>query len=223
MNGEEWRAVKGYEGLYEVSNLGRIKNLTSWNGKEHIYKPHILKGSIQRMPGGYNRIIVTLKRGDGKRGKDFKVHRLVAEAFVEKRQGCNVVNHKDFNPLNNRADNLEWTTDYENHLYSTERGRRGFLSIEQRKELASEYINGAKSCELQKKYGVSSCVIRSTIKKYGIKPDAHRGLKYNIDLDVLLKELRSGMKNKDLAEKYGCPSSLIARRKYQFRKAGVLF
>ena len=60
MNGEEWRAVKGYEGLYEVSNLGRIKNLTSWNGKEHIYKPHILKGSIQRMPGGYNRVTVTL-------------------------------------------------------------------------------------------------------------------------------------------------------------------
>lgn len=222
--GEEvWKPVKGYEGLYEVSNYGRVKNLTTWNGKCHIPKPHIIHGSIQMMPWGYKRITVTLKRGDGKRGKDFKVHRLVAEAFLEKPKGCNVVNHKDFNPTNNRVDNLEWVTDKENHDYSTRAGRRGYLNNDQRKEIANKYLCGVKSWELQDEYGISPSVIRYTLIKQGIKPDAHRGKKYDIDLETLLEEFKSGIKNEELAKKYGCSGNLIARRKYQFRKAGKLF
>lgn len=220
---EVWRPVKGYEGLYEVSNYGRVKSLMRWNGREHIYKPHIIKGSVQKMPHNYDRIIVTLRNGDGSRGRDFKVHRLVAEAFLDKPEGCNVVNHKDFDPTNNRVDNLEWVTDRENHDYSTRAGRRGYLNNEQRKELIRKYINGAKSKELQEEYGITSDIIRSTLKKGGVKVDIHRGKKYNINLETLLEEMKLGIKNEDLARRYGCPGNLIARRRYQFRKAGVLF
>ena len=66
---EVWKPIKGYEGRYEISNRGRVKHLLGWNGRAHIYNPHIIKGSIQKMPNGYNRVIVNLKNGNPGRGK----------------------------------------------------------------------------------------------------------------------------------------------------------
>lgn len=102
-NCEEWRTIKGYEGRYEVSSLGRVKSLThlSWNGYTYWQKKGcILKQRIQN--AGY--YVVDLKLNGKAQTK--LVHRLVAETFISE-IGSNVVNHIDENRLNNNLENLE--------------------------------------------------------------------------------------------------------------------
>lgn len=101
---EEWRDIAGYEGLYRVSNFGRIKSLDRKqiysNGDIHYYKGKMLKPS--RAIGGYLKIRL------GSTGREAGVHRFVAETFVPNPKGYPEVNHIDGDKHNNRADNLEW-------------------------------------------------------------------------------------------------------------------
>lgn len=100
---EIWKDVKGYEGLYQVSNLGRVRNA---NGHIHVPKKH--------NKGYYH---VHLSDGTGKH-KAMLVHRLVAEAFVPNPTNRPCVNHIDENKTNNVPSNLEWCTIAENnHSY----------------------------------------------------------------------------------------------------------
>lgn len=116
MENEIWRDVKGFEGLYQVSNLGRVKSLPkkvrNCNGyfitKERILKP-------QKNSKGYLRVQIVKSY--------FFVHRMVATAFIPNAENKPCVNHKDCNPLNNNADNLEWCTHLENIRYSADLGR----------------------------------------------------------------------------------------------------
>ena len=103
---EEWRDIKGFEGLYQVSNLGRVKN-----AKGLIKKPTMDKR-------GYFRLSLW---EDGK-SKGFGVHRLVAEAFVDKVEGKDCINHKNCNKHDNRAENLEWCTYKENSEHAKRNG-----------------------------------------------------------------------------------------------------
>ena len=102
---ENWKAVAGYEGLYEVSDMGRVKSL--WNGKEKILKP-------QKNTRGY--LHVDLYK-DGKK-KTLNVHRLVAEAFISNPNNLDTVNHRDEVKTNNTVDNLEWMSREDNVAYS---------------------------------------------------------------------------------------------------------
>ena len=101
---EIWKEIEGYEGLYEVSNLGRIKSLQ---------KDIILKNRLSKR--GY--YLVSLYK-NGKSTTKW-VHRLVAKAFISNPDNLPQINHKDENSLNNCADNLEWcTTKYSNNYGS---------------------------------------------------------------------------------------------------------
>ena len=96
---EEWRDIEGYEGLYQVSNLGNIKSLKDNYGRSRI---KILK--LKKRKDGYIQINLH------KNGiiKTFRVHQLVARAFIDNPNNLKEINHKDENPSNNRVDNLEW-------------------------------------------------------------------------------------------------------------------
>lgn len=105
---EIWKDIVGYEGLYQISNLGRIKRLKKLivlqNGGKYYLEEKILKpGKNSR---GYNLVVI--------KGKALRIHRLVAETFIPNPENKQQVNHKDGNKNNNRAENLEWCTCKEN-------------------------------------------------------------------------------------------------------------
>lgn len=103
---EKWRPVVGYEGLYEVSNLGRVRRI-------RIIAP-------TKKKHGYMQVSLVDK--DGVR-KSHRLHRIVAAAFIPNPEGKPQVNHKDENPENNRAKNLEWATAEENTNYGSRTAR----------------------------------------------------------------------------------------------------
>lgn len=107
---EEWRDIEGYENLYQVSNLGRVKSLKF--GKEKILK-------LKKTWDGY--CIVGLCQQNKR--KDYLVHRLVAQTFIDNPQNLPQVNHRDENPLNNDVQNLEWCTPKQNINYGTHNQR----------------------------------------------------------------------------------------------------
>lgn len=93
---EIWKDIKGYEGKYQVSNLGRVRGLIS--------TPKILTG--YKNESGYMNVSLE--------GKQYKLHRLVAGAFIPNPENKPVINHINENKLDNRACNLEWKTHKEN-------------------------------------------------------------------------------------------------------------
>lgn len=109
-NKEVWRDCKGYEGKYQVSNMGRV-----WSATRQQYKNQRINKD------GYYRVGLVAKNG---KIKTEMVHRLVALAFLDKPDGCNIVNHIDGNIHNNCVDNLEWTTVQGNtkHAYDNNLG-----------------------------------------------------------------------------------------------------
>lgn len=117
---EIWRPVVGYEGYYEVSNLGRVRSLD-----REVYAGHgatmIKKGRVLAQTNNHKYKNVHLSI-DGHARKP-TVHRLVAEAFLENPDNLPMVNHKDENPHNNNVNNLEWCTCKYNNNYGTKNER----------------------------------------------------------------------------------------------------
>ena len=115
---EIWKDISGYEGLYQVSNLGRIKSLSRTIGNR--YKCNIRNQKENRIikpckkDNQYLYVSLTKNR---KRNNKY-IHRLVAEAFLPRIDGKNVVNHKDYDVTNNAVENLEWVTQRENIKHS---------------------------------------------------------------------------------------------------------
>lgn len=101
---EVWKDIKGYEGKYQVSNLGRVKSFPKKTySKERILTP------IVNVDGYY--VVDLCKDGNAKR---YRINRLVAEAFIPNPDGLPQVGHKDETKTNNNVNNLEWTTPKEN-------------------------------------------------------------------------------------------------------------
>lgn len=110
---EVWKDISGYEGIFQVSTFGRVRSVTRWinncNGK-------YLKQGIIRRPimdhKGYLQVGLSKDGIEKKR----RVHRLVAETFIDNPNNYPQVNHKDENKTNNCVDNLEWCdNDYNCH------------------------------------------------------------------------------------------------------------
>lgn len=113
-NKEIWKDVVGFEGLYQVSNLGNVKSLPKYTyskGYPQLRKEKLLKPG--KTGKRHNYLAVVLNDG-----KQYKVHRLVAQAFIPNPNNFPQVNHKDENPANNSVDNLEWCSNQYNCKYS---------------------------------------------------------------------------------------------------------
>lgn len=108
---EEWKPIPGYEGMYEISNWGRVKSYLYCNSQktsERILVPeHTLNG--------YYRVTLCKDRKE----KRYMIHRLVAQAFVPNPSSLTQVNHKDEDKVNNYFENLEWCDQSYNNSYGT--------------------------------------------------------------------------------------------------------
>ena len=133
---EIWKDIKGYEGSYQVSNLGRVKSLNYH--REGIEKILKIDGSTQY------KTVMLYRDGGGTR---FLLHRLVASAFIPNPNNYPVVNHIDEDKSNNRVDNLEWCTQQYNVNYGTGLDRlskvlKGKKRSEEAKKRISEINKG---------------------------------------------------------------------------------
>lgn len=119
---EVWKDVVGYEGYYEVSSYGRVRSVGKYVNVAIRYnnvryrKGRVLKLNLKR--NGY----LTVDLSKDNKTKTISVHRIVAMAFLPMIEGKNVVNHINLNKLDNRVENLEWTTHKENSQHAASHG-----------------------------------------------------------------------------------------------------
>lgn len=141
---EIWKDIKGYEGLYQVSNLGRVKSLeryvrcgTNGNGKRKVNE-RILRAGAYCKTGHVS--VVLRKHGTGQ-----PVHKLVMEAFVGARPENYDICHNDGNPKNNKLENLRYDTRRNNNIDVFKHGRTmgtSKLSLEEVKEIKKLLAKG---------------------------------------------------------------------------------
>jgi len=125
---EIWKDIEGFEGLYQVSNLGKIRSLDKWvnnkYGTKTFKKGRVLKNSLIKSTGYYR---VSLSKDNSFISKS--VHQIVAKAFLKNPNNYTQINHKDENKSNNSADNLEWcdcnyNNNYGQHSINISKARR---------------------------------------------------------------------------------------------------
>lgn len=159
----QWKPIKGYEGLYEISNTGLIRTNKKYcikrNSKEKINKYKYIKGS----PDSNGYIVLTLYKtlGNKKDKKTHKLHKLVAEHFLINEHNYHQINHKDENKSNNNVNNLEWCDSKYNNNYGTRTKR---VSDKLSKKVCQYDLDGNlikqwRSLNELKKYGYNICKI----------------------------------------------------------------
>ena len=181
MNKEIWKDIQGYEGIYQVSNYGRIKSLGRYyfsgmyNAIKKYQNENIRK--IEKTRDGY--IMVALCK-DGKI-KKYLVHRLVAEHFIDNQDNLPQINHIDENKQNNYYKNLEWCSNKYNINYGmrNEKARKSMTKIKGRKvnqyDLKNNFIkqyssiNGASKQFNRKGSNIRNCCIGKQKTAYGFK------------------------------------------------------
>ena len=118
---EIWKDYKDYEGLYQASNIGRMRSLDRWvsskNGSMRFIKGRILK--LFNNNQGYLHVVLSKNN----KVKAYLVHRIIAETFLPNTDNLPCVNHKDEDKTNNSVENLEWCDAKYNSNYGTRNER----------------------------------------------------------------------------------------------------
>lgn len=125
-NIEEWRDIKRYQGLYQISNLGRVKRLKRKSSNGRILEEKILKNQVERK--GYIGISLQI---DGVKHRE-KIHRLIAEEFIPNPKNKAEVNHINGIKNDNRIENLEWVTPSENQKHAYKLGLRVVTGLQRK-------------------------------------------------------------------------------------------
>ena len=118
LENEVWLPVQGYEGLYEVSNMGRLMTLRKFHKTGHT--GHWREAKLMSLSYAGNYVTIDLR--PKKIGREISMHRLVALHFIPNPENKPQVNHKKGNKFDNRATELEWSTISENHLHAFRTG-----------------------------------------------------------------------------------------------------
>lgn len=161
---EMWKDVQGFEGLYEVSNLGNVRKKGSQKNKV-----------IEVNKRGYARV----QLWKANKGKKYSVHRLVAMAFIPNTHNKPQVNHIDENKQNNKVTNLEWVTQTENHNHGTIRERisKSLTNNPKKSKAVAAYDDSGNMIfsfpsvyEAERQTKINNCTIRDCIHhRKGIK------------------------------------------------------
>lgn len=176
---EEWRPIPGYEGRYQVSNLGRVRSLErlfTVTGKRGVY--------VKRNPARMMRLkvsqphrylsVVLFREGQH---REWLVHHLVLMAFVGPRPQGMVCNHLDSNRQNNTPNNLEWVTQFDNRQHSIRKGRwhpfllRGEktswakLTATQVREIRARVAQGTSRSVLSREFGITLSTISDIVRR----------------------------------------------------------
>lgn len=123
---EIWKDVVGYEGLYQVSNLGRVKSLArKINRGQYIEDRGDVFMTLFLNRQGYFTVMLSK---NGKK-KQHRVHQMVARAFIPNIENKEMINHIDCNTQNNRVENLEWCTNSENQLHAIANGLKRDIGV----------------------------------------------------------------------------------------------
>ena len=243
---EEWKDIKNYEGLYQVSNLGNVKSLerNKSNGKGLVkIDEKILTQNITNW--GYCKVAL-YKNGAR---KYYKVHRLVAEAFIPNPNNKEQINHIDGNKLNNNVNNLEWNTRIENMNHARINGLCGnntdsnyILLKDNNGKIISQYdgktklaniinINSGKILKTFDNNNVNYELINTINKNYPLNKKLNsfiRCAKYNpiaiyddsMNLLAIYTNISSMVKNTGIPEARGNETSKKDKVKYKKRVKG---
>lgn len=140
MTDEIWKPIKDYEAWYEVSNMGRVRSLDRLRpiayGKSYLRRGRPLVPVPDK--DGYLEVKLSGDRADDKK-RHKKVHRIVAEKFVENPDGLREINHKDLDKTNNAWTNLEWSTRKNNQRHASRMGRFHAVTNPKRAKSVSEF------------------------------------------------------------------------------------
>lgn len=179
---EEWKDIKDFEGLYQISNYGRVKRLGYWRnyiGKNqftsfesrYFIKEHVLKVKCDR----YLRVELYKT---SKESRLYNVHQLVGKMFIPNPDNKPIIDHKNNNTYDNTVCNLQWVTYKENVDYSWERGRERKTGANHKnsKKIGQYSVDGELlntyygSGEASRATGISDATIREACKGgYGCK------------------------------------------------------
>lgn len=179
---EVWKDIPGYEGLYQVSNLGRVKSLERYvfdRVAKHYQPEQIKKPSNKKSKDGSAKGYLILQLYRDNKAKNCYIHRLVAEAFIPNPENKKTVNHKNGDKHDNRAENLEWTTYKENNNHAYKYGlndanhrqnRKGSTPVSQYDEDMNLIKTYPSMREAERQTGIDCTAIGLGIKngwKYG--------------------------------------------------------
>jgi hypothetical protein len=213
--GEIWVDVNGFKGMYKISNFGRVKSLDRYIPQADYMR--FIKGkilSIKRNNGsGY--VNVSLQCGNDIPPKNYYLHILVAEHFIDNPNNYSEVNHIDFNKSNNHVSNLEWCDRLDNIKHLVDNRKQHFITKELKLEVLNLMNDNINSEDISKILELDYSVVKQieNILKRGNKAKLNReymsNLKKKADLSKNeLEEIRDMLINniskKEISNKYGC-------------------
>lgn len=222
---ENWKPVTGFVGLYEVSDLGRVRSLDRDPIKNPIHR-RFWQGKILR-PGiskGY--AVVQLCGVRTKKSQQGLVHRLVAKEFVPNPSGYPMVNHKNCNRSDNRSDNLEWCTHEMNMRHAKENGRmtckhrtewNRILSDDDVKKIRELARSGVRNVEIAQRFKINRHYVSGIIHGHERGKISERvpmrWTRKLSDADVMeiFRLHANGFKQSSIAAKFNVDPSHISR------------